>query len=46
MCGELETVLGFDPPDRADLLCAFAIQSGSGGSAVIGADLSMSSFEI
>jgi Flp pilus assembly protein TadD len=25
--GELETVLGFDPPDRADLLRSFALQS-------------------
>ena len=30
---ELETVLGFDPPDRADLLRAFAVQSSSGSSA-------------
>jgi len=29
--GELETVLGFDPPDRADLLRSFSLQSGSGG---------------
>ncbi len=28
--GELETVLGFDPPDRADLLRSFAVQSKSG----------------
>jgi Flp pilus assembly protein TadD len=28
--GELETVLGFDPPDRADLLRSFAVQSRSG----------------
>jgi tetratricopeptide (TPR) repeat protein len=27
---ELETVLGFDPPDRADLLRSFAVQSRSG----------------
>ena len=31
--GELETVLGFDPPDRADLIRSFALQSRSGGSA-------------
>ncbi len=30
---ELETVLGFDPPDRADLLRSFAVQSSSGSSA-------------
>jgi hypothetical protein len=30
---ELETVLGFDPPDRADLLRSFSAQSRSGGSA-------------
>jgi len=29
---ELETVLGFDPPDRADLLRSFSTQSRSGGS--------------
>jgi tetratricopeptide (TPR) repeat protein len=29
--GELETILGFDPPDRADLLRAFSAQSQSGG---------------
>ncbi len=28
---ELDTVLGFDPPDRADLLRSFAVQSRSGG---------------
>jgi tetratricopeptide (TPR) repeat protein len=28
--GELETVLGFDPPDRADLLRSFAAQARSG----------------
>jgi hypothetical protein len=27
---ELETVLGFDPPDRADLLRSFALQSSTG----------------
>ena len=31
--GELETVLGFDPPDRADLLRSFAVQSRSGSRA-------------
>ena len=31
--GELETVLGFDPPDRAELLRSFAVQSKSGTSA-------------
>ena len=31
--GELETVLGFDPPDRADLLRSFAVQSHSDGKA-------------
>ena len=30
--GELETVLGFDPPDRADLLRSFAVQSKLGTS--------------
>ncbi len=36
--GELATVLGFDPPDRADLLRSFSMQSRSGsGSPVIGA---------
>jgi tetratricopeptide (TPR) repeat protein len=30
---ELETVLGFDPPDRADLLRSFALQSRSGSRA-------------
>jgi Tetratricopeptide repeat/Doubled CXXCH motif (Paired_CXXCH_1) len=30
--GELETILGFDPPDRADLLRSFAVQSRSGRS--------------
>jgi hypothetical protein len=30
---ELETVLGFDPPDRAELLRSFAVQSRSGTSA-------------
>jgi Tfp pilus assembly protein PilF len=29
---ELETVLGFDPPDRAELLRSFSVQSRSGGS--------------
>jgi Flp pilus assembly protein TadD len=28
--GELETILAFDPPDRADLLRSFAVQSKSG----------------
>jgi hypothetical protein len=28
--GELETVLGFDPPDRADLLRSFSMQTRSG----------------
>jgi tetratricopeptide (TPR) repeat protein len=31
--GELETVLGFDPPDRADLLRSFSLQARSGRSA-------------
>jgi len=31
--GELETVLAFDPPDRAELLRSFAVQSRSGTSA-------------
>jgi tetratricopeptide (TPR) repeat protein len=31
--GELETVLGFDPPDRADLLRSFDVQSRSGSRA-------------
>ena len=31
--GELETVLGFDPPDRAELLRSFAVQSRPGTSA-------------
>jgi Flp pilus assembly protein TadD len=30
---ELETVLGFDPPDRADLLRSFAVQARSGSKA-------------
>jgi hypothetical protein len=30
--GELKTVLGFDPPDRADLIRSFYVQSRSGGS--------------
>jgi Tfp pilus assembly protein PilF len=30
---ELETVLGFDPPDRAELLRSFTVQSRSGSSA-------------
>jgi tetratricopeptide (TPR) repeat protein len=31
--GELETVLGFDPPDRAELLRSFSLQSRSGSGA-------------
>jgi hypothetical protein len=31
--GELETVLGFDPPDRADLLRSFSLQARAGRSA-------------
>jgi Tetratricopeptide repeat/Doubled CXXCH motif (Paired_CXXCH_1)/Cytochrome c554 and c-prime len=31
--GELETVLGFDPPDRTELLRSFAVQSRSGSRA-------------
>ena len=34
--GELETVLGFDPPDRADLLRSFSLQAGPAADHVTG----------